>query len=385
MNFPSFTITDYTVGRGSLAVIKDQTDGKIGLVVDSNILKALDLERVLFDTLLKGRDYRILCDIRQEPTTGLLADPIVATREYAPQEIIAIGGGSVMDAAKALWLFYELPEYDWERAFVPYQIPSFPGKARLTVIPTTSGTGSETTGCSVVKNDKNDKCMILSNEIIPTRALLDFDLLTSLPGKVVAFSGTDALAHALEASVSSLSSTLVSRMGLQAAVTLIRELPRSFRGDQGAREKVHIAATMAGAAIGNSITGMAHGMDFAGGDFHLPHGMLTGMLLPYTMRYLIPQPFYCELADQLGILDGDDDSKQKTLIGMIWDLYDELEMPKTLGEAGVPEDAYLEKIPSYVERAKKDANILCCPKQPGEEELTALFRQFYYGLKDGEL
>ncbi len=381
MNFASFCTTDYTLGRGSIAKLGDYRDGKIALVVDQAILSASGLGQELEENILKGCDYKIVCDVPHEPTVEMLKEPIEAVRAYEPKYIVAIGGGSVMDAAKALWLFYELPHYDWEKAFAPYQVEHFSGKAMLTVVPTTSGTGSETTGCAVIKDEQKRKCMILSNEILPTHAILDFDLLKSLPLRNIAFSGTDALAHALEASVSRISSGLVRQIGCQAAVTLIKELPKSYRGDQNAREEVHIAATLAGAAISNAITGMAHGMDFAGGDFNLPHGLMTGMLLPYTMRYLAPQPVYEQVAEELGIL-GVGEDRQRKLIQSIWNLYDEIRMPKTLAEAGVPEKEYLEKIPAYVERAKADANIQLCPKEPTDEELTELFRQFYYGIEE---
>ena len=378
MDHASFTITNYTLGRGSLEKISELTDGRIALIVDRNILNALDLEKTLIENYLKGCEVKIICDIRTEPTIALLNDAIKEMQEYAPKHIIAVGGGSVMDTAKALWLFYELPHYTWEQALTPYAVESFPGKADLTVVPTTSGTGSETTGCSVIKDEDLKKRMILSNEIIPQKAILDFDLLKSLPKKNIAYSGTDALAHALESAVSKLSNQMVREIACQAAVTLIKELPHSINGDQDAREKVHVAATMAGGAIGNSITGMAHGMDFAGGDFHLPHGLMTGMLLPYTMNFLMPQPVYQQVADQLGI-QGSGIEKQNELISMIKDLYKKIGMPQTLKEAGVPESEYLDKIPSYIELAENDANIMFCPQKPSKEEFETLFKQFYYG------
>lgn len=381
MNYASFCTTDYTLGRGSLSQIGEYKDGRIALVVDQAILKVLGLEKTLKESILNDCEYKVICDVPREPTMEMLKEPIEEIRRYAPKYIVAIGGGSVLDAAKALWLFYELPHYDWNMAFTPYQIEHFPGKATLTVVPTTSGTGSETTGCAVIKDDEKHKRMILSNEILPTSAILDFDLLKSLPKKNIAFSGTDALAHAMEASVSKIASELVKQIGCQAAITLIKELPRSYSGDADAREKVHIAATMAGSAISNAITGMAHGMDFAGGDFNLPHGLMTGMLLPYTMFYLAPQAFYAKVADQLGIT-GNSDEKQTKLIRTIWKMYDEVGMPKMLAEAGVPEKDYLEKIPAYIERAKADANIILCPKEPTDEDLKTLFLQFYYGLKE---
>ncbi len=378
MKYTTFKTTSYALGRGSIEKLAEYKGKRLALVVDENIMQALGLNELLFEGILKGADCKVICNIPAEPHMYMLEEPIQAIREYAPNVIVAIGGGSVMDTAKALWLFYELPEYDWERATKAYEIEPFPGRAELVVVPTTSGTGSETTGCAVIKDDEKRKKMILSDEIIPNTAIMDFDLLKSLPHGNLIFSGTDALAHAMEAGVSQLASEMVRMQCVQAAVTVIKELPKSVKGDQDAREKVHIAATMAGAGINNSITGMAHGMDQAGGDFGKPHGLMTGLLLPYTMEYLIPQPFYAEVAEQLGIT-GSFEEKQYQLVDKIREVYRQIDMPASLQDAGIPEKEYLERIPAYVELARQDANILFSPAEPGPGELEELYRLFYYG------
>lgn len=381
MQYAMFNTTNYVLGNGSIEKLREYSDRRIALVIDEVIIKALQLEEKLYKDILKNSNYQVICSIPTEPDMDMLAEPIIKVQQFKPDYIIGIGGGSVIDAAKVLWLFYELPHYDWEKATKPYEVEAFTGKASLIAVPTTSGTGSETTGCAVIKDHKKKKCMILSNEIIPKLAIMDFDLLVSLPPRNIAFSGTDALAHALEAGASKLASGMVRMQCIQAAVTIIKELPKSFKGDQSAREAVHIAATMAGSGINNSITGMAHGMDQAGGDFGKPHGMMTGMLLPYTMRYLAPQPVYEEVAEQLGYT-GTSEEKQKLLIERIFSMYEEIKMPKTLKEAGIPEDEYLSNIPGYIEKALNDANILFAPKEPAKEELEALYKDFYYGLQE---
>ncbi len=379
MAYSNFITTQYVLGSGSIEKLGEYKGKKIALVVDDAIVRALGLDKTLYEGILAGADFKVICSMPKEPSMELLDQPVRDMQAYAPEVIVGIGGGAVMDTAKALWLFYELPHYDWEKAMRPYEVEPFPGKAVLIAVPTTSGTGSETTGCAVVKDYEKRKKMILSNEIIPRMAILDYDLLKSLPPRNISFSGTDALAHALEAAVSAIANDMVRAVGIQAAVTLIRELPKSFAGDAKARKAVHISASLAGQAINNSITGMAHGMDQAGGDFGLPHGLMTGMLLPYTMRYLAPQPVYEQVADQLGIT-GSSEEKQNTLIERIWKMYEEIQMPKTLRDAGVPEQEYLDKIPSYIPRAMEDANVLMAPKDPTAEELEALYKQFYYGI-----
>lgn len=378
MMFPTFCSTAYTVGSGSIEKLRDYRNDKIALVVDNSIMSALSLDKLIYEDIFKNCEFKVVCNMTTEPTMKMLEEPINDIREFAPTRIIGIGGGAVMDAAKALWLFYELPHYTWDNAFVMFGVEPFPGKAKLTVIPTTSGTGSDTTGCSVLKDAENHKRMILSNEIIPTEAILDFNLLKSIPQKNVAFSGTDALAHALESAICLRGNRMIQTVSCQAAVTIIKNLGASYCGDLEAREKIHVAASLAGMGISNSGTGMAHGMDQAGGDFHLPHGLMTGMLLPYTMKYLMPQPIYTEVAEQLGFV-GTDTEKQNQLVDTIFGLYEEINMPRTLREAGVPENEYLASIPSYIERAIGDDNIVVCPKDPTKEELEALYKQFYYG------
>ena len=270
-----FVNTSYTLGNGCLESLKNYKDGKIALVVDSRVLNALELEDRLYNTILKDCDYKVICDMPKEPTMELLEKPIEDIKQFEPKYIIAIGGGSVIDSAKILWLFYELPDYTWEQALAPYEVSKFPGRTKLIAIPTTSGTGSETTHAAVVKDHGKRKRLVLTSEIMPSEAILDFELLRSLTPNIIAFSGTDALAHAIESATAKVASPLVEMVSVCAAVDILELLPKSFDGDLDARAKIHIAASLAGAGISNSITGLAHGMDFAGGDFNLPHGLVT--------------------------------------------------------------------------------------------------------------
>lgn len=378
MEFKEFMTTRYVLGSGCLEKLAEFKGSRIALVVDGGILKALDLEDRLFGQILDGIDCKVVADIPREPLKSMLEVPIAEVREYGPDYIVAIGGGSVMDAAKAIWLFYELPEYDWERAMVPYGVEPFPGKAKMIAIPTTSGTGSETSCCSMMIDEAGNKCMILSFEIIPTMAFMDYDLLKSLPAKNIAYSGTDALAHALGAAVSKPASELVKAVALQASVMLINHLPASSAGDFEARRQVHIAATLAGQAINNSMTGLEHSLAKVGEVFGLPHGLVSGLLLPYVMRFQMPNPVYAELADQLGI-SGDEERQQTALIDTIWDVYDRIGMPRTLREAGVPEAEYLSRMPGHIEATLGEFALQTGPKPPNADEMAGLIREFYYG------
>ena len=149
MQIKQYQTTKYIMGNGALREVQRWKDKKIGLVVDENVLKALQLETKLFDELLKDCDYEVLCNMPQEPTTELLEPAIRKAQRFDPDVFVAIGGGSVLDSAKVLWLFTEFPDYTWEQAFAPYAVESFTKEKELIAIPTTSGTGSETTGCAL--------------------------------------------------------------------------------------------------------------------------------------------------------------------------------------------------------------------------------------------
>lgn len=379
MGVQEFRSTRYVVGSGCLERLSELKGERVALVVSDAVLKALDLKSRLYDEILQGVEYKVVGDIACEPSRAMLEGSIEELREFEPTCIVAIGGGSVIDSAKAMWLFYELPDYTWEQAEAPYAVDRFPGKAKFIAVPTTSGTGSETTCCSMVKGDDNVKRMVLTFEIVPTMALLDYELLRSLPPNNVAFSGADALAHAFGAAVCTTTSEMVQAVAIQAAVMLIKNLPASSKGDFEARKRVHVAATLAGQAINNAITGLEHTLATCGEVYDLPHGLVAGILLPYVLRFQIPNPIYAEVADQLGI-PGEGIAQQEALVGRIWGMYDEIGMARTLADAGVPEKSYFERVPKIVEEVASGFAVQTAPKVPSREELEELFRQFYYGI-----
>jgi len=369
------------IGNGALKKLADYKGKKLALVMDAGIIGPLGLEQALYRDILDaaGIDYRVICEVPAEPAMEQLSGPIRAVREYDPDVIAGIGGGASMDTAKALLVFLEHSDMTWERAVTQDGVGPFSGKRTLIAVPTTSGTGSETTTCAVIKDASHNKAMILSPYIRPDLAIMDFDLLKSLPRKNIAFSGADALAHALEAAVSVVASPMVAAQGTAAAACILRSLKPSWDGDPEARVKMHMAASMAGSAIDNAITGMAHGMDGAGGDFGKPHGLMTGLILPYTMLYLGPCAVYSDTARSIG-LTGSDEQLHQDLVAYIWELYGQIGMPRTLKEAGVPEKEYLARVPDYIGRSMRDYNIILAPKDPTEQELEGLYKQIYYGL-----
>jgi len=379
MPLTNFGSTQYTLGHGAIESLRGLAGERVGLVVDDGVVAALGLESRLRDILADAAEVEVVCHMQSEPTRKLLAEPIERCKAFEPTVLVAIGGGSVMDSAKVLWLFYELPRYDWAKACQFYQVDPFPGKAKLIAVPTTSGTGSETTCCAMA--DKGDEpAMILAPQVRPTQAILDYDLLASLPRRTIAFSGMDALSHAIGATTIKGASELVRQVGLQAATTIINELEKSYAGDQVARERVAVAATLAGQAIDNSNCGLAHSIDQAGGEFGIPHGLMQAINMPYVMLLSRPQPQYADLARQVG-LQGCDDEVEAALIEKIFQMNRSMGVPLCLRDAGVPEVEFLARVPRYIDETLANPSLDVHCHRPSHDELEALYRQTYYGIE----
>jgi len=273
--------------------------------------------------------------VNAEPSTDAVQKVLEHIRRFKPDCILAIGGGSVLDTAKALWIFYEHPDYTWEQAFTPFGVEKLGKAAKLVAVPTTSGTGSETTCVAVITDSETGlKRLIMSDEIVPTMAIVDADMVSSMPAKVAAYSGLDALAHAIEGAACSVSCDLAVSVALGAALDILEYLPASVKADpesdesRRAREIMHSAASMAGMAINKSCTGLTHSIDQIGPIFGLPHGLVCGLLLPHTIAYSSPHPIYVRIARRAGYA-GSDKEMCDGLVKRLWDLNAELGIPRT--------------------------------------------------------
>lgn len=352
---------------------------KTAFVISDNVASTEALTNKLFNEIYETRDFKIIATVSTEPSKAQLDSYMSEIREYQPDTIIAVGGGSVIDTAKTLWLFLELPYLTWEKAMMYYQVEKRPGNAILVAVPTTSGTGSEMTGCAMLTDAHGRKKMILTNEVLPTIAILDYSLLKSLPPKVIVYSGLDALTHAIEAATDTISDPLTQFLCIQAVVTLINDLPKSLLGDLEARNRVHIASMFAGFGINHGGCGLAHSLNYAGEDYHLAHGLITGMLLPYTIDHLISSPVIETILSQLG-KTVQDEKIQVTFKDLLWELFDQLNMPKSLKDLGIDEESYLSRIENYIERFETQdrcASVAC--SVPTKAEVKSILMDVYYG------
>ncbi|MGN0298897.1 MAG: bifunctional acetaldehyde-CoA/alcohol dehydrogenase [Lachnospiraceae bacterium] len=287
--------------RNAIKYLKDmKVMDKVMIVTDRGMYKlgyVAKIENVLNQRRNKV-DTELFCEVESDPSLNTVKRGLEMMRNFAPDTIIALGGGSAMDAAKVMWLMYEHPEVNFDdikqkfmdirkRAF---KFPELGKQARLICIPTTSGTGSEVTPFAVITDtDENKKYPLTDYALTPTVAIVDPELTMSLPASIAADTGIDVLTHAIEAYVSILASDFTDGWAKQAVKMVFDYLPRSVKNgkmDPEAREKMHNAATIAGMAFANAFLGMNHSMAHKiGGEFHVPHGRTNGILLPHVIRY----------------------------------------------------------------------------------------------------
>ena len=307
-------------------------------------------------------------------------DPLIpVVREYRPDVIVAVGGGATIDTAKVLRVFCEKEDCDWEY-IAKGPIENLPGKTKLAVVPTTSGTGSECTACAIITDYDAKKTVIISKEICADKIILDYSFLETQPGKVIAYSGLDVIAHAMGALTCNPLSALAKSNGIQVAVTALKNLGKSFDGDLEAREQMHIAAYKAGETIKNSSCGLDHNLDRFAKELNLPHGLVSGILLLYTTKYLMPHKNYTEIAEQLGFTKGTELQKQEKLLDYMFELYRKLGVPLCLKDLGVAEKDYIPEIPRYIAEDKV-VGTMYQVTDPSDEDLEMLYKEFYFGLE----
>ena len=321
--------------------------------------------------------------------------------------IIALGGGSPIDAAKGMWLFYEHPEADPEGMKLKfmdirkktYKFPKLGTKAQLVAIPTTSGTGSEVTSFAVITDKKNNKKYPLADyELTPDVAIVDPDLVMSLPKSITADTGMDVLTHAIEAYVSNMASDYTDGLAEKAVELVFKNLREAYNHGNNvyAREKMHNASTIAGMAFTNAFLGINHSLAHKiGGEFHLPHGRINAILLPYVIRYNSQRPTkfvsfpkyeyfiadqkYADLSRRMNFPAYGNEEGVNSLITEIKKLNADLNIPKSFQEAGIPEQEFLSKVDMLADRAFEDQCTTANPRLPLVEELKQILLNSYYG------
>ena len=327
--------------------------------------------------------------------------------KFKPDVIIALGGGSPIDAAKGMWLFYEQPDADIEGLKLKfmdirkrtYKFPKLGEKAKMVAIPTTSGTGSEVTSFAVISDKQQGKKYPLADyELTPDVAIIDPDLVMSLPKKITADTGMDVLTHAIEAYVSNMASDYTDGLSEKAVEIVFEYLYEAYEhGDNKiAREKMHNASTIAGMAFTNAFLGINHSLAHKlGAEFHIAHGRANAILLPYVIRYNSEKPTkfvsfpkyeyfiadekYANLAKKNGMKANTIEEGVNSLIENICKLNEKLGIPKGLKDEGIDEQEFLSKVDNLADRAFEDQCTTANPRLPLVSELKQILLDAYYG------
>ncbi|MGE4385515.1 MAG: bifunctional acetaldehyde-CoA/alcohol dehydrogenase [Endomicrobiaceae bacterium] len=354
-------------------------------------------------------DYQMFFDVKPDPTLSTINEALTMIRTYEPDVIVALGGGSPIDAAKILWLMYEQPESDFQEIAMRFmdirkricELPELGKKADLIAIPTTSGTGSEVTPFAVITDEKTHiKYPIADYALTPTMAIIDANFVDSMPKKLCAYSGIDALTHALEAYVSVMATNFTNSPALEASKLIFKYLPRSYKfgkEDPIAREKMHYASALAGMAFANAFLGLCHSMAHKlGAAFDLPHGLANALIINQVIKYnsndcpskqcIFPQykfpntkEKYGQVSDELGLGGKNDDEKVSLLLKAITNLKKEIGIPLSIKEAGVKEEDFMSKLDNLVDLAFDDQCTGANPAYPLMKEIREIYIKAYKG------
>ncbi len=377
------------------------------IVTDPMMVQLGNVDKILH-YLRKRKNYchaEIFSDVESDPSVDTIMRGVEAMNRFQPDVIIALGGGSAMDAAKGMWLFYEHPDTSFDglrlkfmdirkRAF---HFPNLGQKAKMVAIPTTSGTGSEVTSFSVITDKNNNiKYPLADYELTPDVAIIDPQFVQTLPKGLIADTGMDVLTHAIEAYVSVLASDFTDGLALQAIKLVFQNLKKSYEGDPIAREKMHNASCIAGMAFTNAFLGLNHSMAHKlGGEYHIPHGRANAILLPWVIEYNAQKPTkfatwpkysefiadqrYAEIAQTLGLPAATPQEGVHSLVQAIRQLNADLNITPTIQGCNVDETLFMAHLDDLSEKAHEDQCTTANPRYPLISEIKDLYRRAYYG------
>lgn len=383
---------------------------KVFIVTDPMMVKLGYVDKVIY-RLRKRLDkvsYRVYSKVEPDPSLETVQNGAEAMRQYEPDCIIAIGGGSPIDAAKGMWLFYEHPDASFTAMSLKfldirkriYKFPKLGKKSKFVAIPTTSGTGSEVTAFAVITDKVNNmKYPLADYELTPDVAIIDPELVMSLPKSLTAHTGLDCLTHGIESFVSIVASDYTEGLSLRAIDLVFKYLPTAYfePSNVKARTKMHNASCIAGMAFTNAFLGINHSLAHKlGGEFHIPHGLCNALLMPHVIAYngeKNPSKFvsfpkydyyvapekYAKIARHLGLPARTSEEGVKSLIKAIMDLRTELEIPKSIQEYGIDEKAYMAKVKELAVKAFGDQCTTANPRLPLISELEEILINAYYG------
>ena len=387
-------------GENALEALKTFKGKKAFVCVGGGSMKRFGfLDRVVQYLQEAGMEVKLFEGIESDPSVDTVMKGAKEMQDFGPDWIVAIGGGSPIDAAKAMWIKYEYPDYTFEDMCKVFGIPTLRNKAKFCAISSTSGTATEVTAFSIITDyEKGIKYPIADFEITPDVAIVDPALAQTMPKKLVAHTGMDALTHAIEAYVSTANCDYTDPLALHAIEMIRDDLVDSYNEDKNARNEMHNAQCLAGMAFSNALLGIVHSMAHKTGAIfgdlgaHIIHGAANAMYLPKVIAFNAKDETakkrYAKIADVIGLSGHTDDEKVKALITYVRGLNDKLNIPHCIKNYGadsypteqgfVPEKVFLERLHDIAVNAVADACTGSNPRQPSVEEMEKLLKCCYY-------
>ena len=387
-------------GENALEALKTFKGKKAFVCVGGGSMKRFGfLDRVVQYLQEAGMEVKLFEGIESDPSVDTVMKGAKEMQDFGPDWIVAIGGGSPIDAAKAMWIKYEYPDCTFEDMCKVFGIPTLRNKAKFCAISSTSGTATEVTAFSIITDyEKGIKYPIADFEITPDVAIVDPALAQTMPKKLVAHTGMDALTHAVEAYVSTANCDYTDPLALHAIEMIRDDLVDSYNEDKKARNEMHNAQCLAGMAFSNALLGIVHSMAHKTGAVfgdlgaHIIHGAANAMYLPKVIAFNAKDETakkrYAKIADVIGLAGNSDDEKVKALITYVRGLNDKLNIPHCIKNYGadsypteqgfVPEQVFLERLHDIAVNAVADACTGSNPRQPSVEEMEKLLKCCYY-------
>ncbi len=379
-------------GKGSLAELKNLKGKKAVLVVGGGSMKRFGfLDKAVSYLQEAGMEVKLFENVEPDPSVETVMRGAKMMQEFEPDWIVSMGGGSPIDAAKAMWAFYEYPETTFEQLITPFSFPTLRTKAKFCAIPSTSGTATEVTAFSVITDyEKGIKYPLADFNITPDIAIVDPELAETMPAKLTAHTGMDAMTHAIEAYVSTLHCDYTDPLALHAIKMIHNDLKASYEGDMDARDRMHNAQCLAGMAFSNALLGIVHSMAhktgaaYSGG--HIVHGCANAMYLPRVIQYNAKNEEaakrYAEIAVFMGLKGGNTEELVEALVDELKAMNVALNIPNGIKEYEggiIDEQEFMDKLSTVAELAIGDACTGSNPRIPTQEEMEKLLKACFYG------
>jgi len=382
-----FTIPrDIYFGEDALSYLKTIKGKKAFIVIGSErLVKDGTIPKIVGYLKETGIESELFVGVENDPSIATVMKGVEAMNKYQPDTIISIGGGSPIDAAKAMWIFYEHPTFTFEEAAKPFNLPELRTKAKFIAIPTTSGSATEVTSFAVITDHETGiKYPIADYNITPDVAIIDTGLVQTMPKVLVADTGMDALTHALEAYVSKAKNPFTDALAMKSIEMIGETLIDSYNGVDQARKDMHIAQSLAGMAFSNAILGISHSMAHkTGKKLNIIHGRINAIYLSYVVEFnaKTAEKDYANIAKTLKLEGSNDKELVEALVTYIGQLRTKMNIPHSLKEYGISEELFMKSLDVFAETAVADPCTGTNPRDISVEQMKQLLTAIYYGNK----